>query len=122
VASIRSIAGQARAAGLPEDLGALEAEAAHGQRNAIDILHRAGAALGLAVAQIVQSLDPERIVVALVDGREDGLYARVLRQTVEANVMPDDGRRLELTTMRLEQRAWAIGAASVAAGRGFFRL
>lgn len=122
LASIRSIAAHARDAGLPEDLAALEAEAGRGNRGAIDILHKAGSALGLAVAQIVQSLDPQRILVALIDGPLDGLYARVLRQTVEANIMPDDGRRLELTTMRLEQRAWAIGAASVAAGRGFFRL
>ncbi len=122
LAAIRSIAAHARDAGLPEGLTALEAEAALGNRGAIDILHKAGSALGLAVAQIVQSLDPQRIVVALTDGPLDGLYARVLRQTVEANIMPDDGRRLELTTMRLEQRAWAVGAASVAAGRGFFRL
>jgi len=122
LASLRSIAAHARDAGLPEGLTALEAEAARGDRGAVAILHKAGSALGLAVAQIVQSLDPQRIVVALTDGPLDGLYARVLRQTVEANVMPDDGRRLELTTMRLEQRAWAIGAASVAAGRGFFRL
>jgi predicted NBD/HSP70 family sugar kinase len=122
LASIRSIAAHAREAGLPEGLTALDAEAARGQRWAIDILHHAGSALGLAVAQIVQSLDPERIVVALTDGPVDGLFARVLRQTVEANIMPDGSRRLELTTMRLEQQAWAIGAASVAAGRGFFRL
>jgi hypothetical protein len=51
-----------------------------------------------------------------------GLFARVVRQTVEANVMPDESRRLDLTITRLESQAWAIGASSIAAGRGFFRV
>ncbi|WP_294392263.1 ROK family transcriptional regulator [uncultured Sphingomonas sp.] len=122
LASLRSITAHARDAGLPDSIAALEVAAAQGRRGAIDILHRAGTALGLAVAQIVQSLDPEHIVVALTDGPADGLYVRVMRQTAEANVMPDHNRKLILTTMRLDQRAWAVGAASIAAERGFFKL
>lgn len=122
LASVRSIAAAARAAGLDPSLAALDAAANRGERAAIDILHNAGAALGLAIAQILQSLDPERIVVGMADGPVAGLFARVVRQTVEANVMPDDSRRLELTITRLENSAWAIGAASIAAGRGFFRV
>jgi len=122
LASVRSIAAAARAQGLDGGLTALDAEANRGNRSAIDILHSAGAALGLAIAQIVQSLDPERIVVGMTDGPVAGLFARVVRQTVEANVMPDEHRRLDLTITRLENRAWANGAASIAAGRGFFRV
>lgn len=122
LASARSIAAAARAAGLDGGLAALDAAANRGERAAIDILHGAGAALGLAIAQIVQSLDPERMVVGMTDGPVTGLFARVVRQTVEANVMPDDHRRLDLTITRLENQAWAIGAASIAAGRGFFRV
>lgn len=120
--SVRSIAAAARTAGLDGDLAALDVEANRGERAAIDILHGAGAALGLAIAQIVQSIDPERIVVGMASGPLTGLFVRVVRQTVEANVMPDDSRRLDLTFTRLEKQAWAIGAASIAAGRGFFRV
>lgn len=122
LASVRSIAAAARAAGLDGSLAALDSAANRGERAAIDILHGAGAALGLAIAQIVQSLDPARLVVGLTDGPVEGLFARVVRQTVESNVMPDESRRLELTIARLENQAWAVGAASIAAGRGFFRV
>jgi predicted NBD/HSP70 family sugar kinase len=122
LASVRSITAAARAAGLDDSLAALDTAANRGTRAAIDILHSAGAALGLAIAQIVQSLDPERIVVGMTEGPIEGLFARVVRQTVEANVMPNDGRRLDLTITRLENQAWALGAASIAAGRGFFRI
>lgn len=122
LASVRSIAATARAVGVDDSLAALDAAANRGERAAIDILHGAGAALGLAIAQIVQSLDPERIVVGMSDGPVSGLFARVVRQTVEANVMPDDSRRLELTITRLDTSAWAVGAASIAAGRGFFQV
>jgi len=122
LASARSIANAAREAGLPGDLTALEAAADDGNQDAIAILHRAGSALGLAISQLVQTLDPECIVIALPEGPLDGLYARVIRQTLEANVMANEARQIDLAMMRLDQQAWAIGAASIAAGRGFFRL
>jgi predicted NBD/HSP70 family sugar kinase len=122
LASVKAIVNFAREADLPTELCALDEAAAQGDQAAIAILHRAGTALGLALSQIVQSLDPERIVVALGEGPIDGLYARVLRQAIDANVMPDGGPQVDLSMMRLDQEAWAIGAASVAAGRAFFRL
>jgi predicted NBD/HSP70 family sugar kinase len=122
LASVKAVANSAREAGLAPGLAALDEAAARGDQYAIAILHRAGAALGLAISHLVQLMDPERIVVALGEGPIDGLYARVLRQAVEANVMPDGAKQIDLTTMRLDQGAWAVGAASVAAGRAFFRL
>jgi predicted NBD/HSP70 family sugar kinase len=122
LASLKAVANFARETGLAPGLGALDQAAAQGDQGAITILHRAGSALGLAIAQLIQIMDPERIVVALGEGPIDGLYARVLRQTVEANVMPDGARRFDLSMMQLDREAWAIGAASVAAGRAFFRL
>jgi predicted NBD/HSP70 family sugar kinase len=122
LASLRSIGHFAREAGLPDDPLALDALASDGDNDAIAILHRAGAALGLAISQLVQTLDPERIVVAVTEGLTDGLYARVMRQTVEANVMPSESPQVQLTTIGVDQQAWAIGAASVAAGRALFRL
>ncbi|MEH3108319.1 MAG: ROK family transcriptional regulator [Sphingomonas fennica] len=120
LASTPAVANAAREAGLPGDFTALDAAAARGDQAAITILHHAGAALGLAIAQQIQSLDPEHILVALADGPLDGLYARVLRQTVEANVMPGGGQT-QLSIIALDADAWAVGAAGVAAGRAFFR-
>lgn len=122
LASAKSIANFAREAGLPGDLAALDAAAHDGNQDAIAILHRAGAALGLALSQMMQTLDPERVVVALSEGPLDGPFARVIRQTLEANVMASENRQLDLVVTRLDREAWAVGAASVAAGRGLFRL
>lgn len=122
LASAKSIANFAREAGLPGDLAALDAAANDGNRDAVAILHRAGAALGLALSQLMQTLDPERVVVALPEGPLDGPFARVIRQTLEANVMASESRRLDLVVTRLDREAWAGGAASVAAGRGLFQL
>jgi predicted NBD/HSP70 family sugar kinase len=121
MASLRAIASHAREAGLPTSLAELEVAATRGDLDAIRILHRAGSALGLAVSHIIQSLAPEKIVVALGDGLTDSLYARVMRQTVDANVMPQEPREFDLRVMAVDHRAWAIGAASVAAARLFFR-
>ncbi|CAN5485429.1 ROK family transcriptional regulator [soil metagenome] len=122
LASAKSIANFAREAGLPGTLAALDKAADDGDQAAIAILHRAGSALGLAISQIVQTLDPERIVIALSDAPLDGPYARVIRQTLEANVMANETRQIDLAMMHLNEEAWAVGAASVAAGRGLFRI
>jgi predicted NBD/HSP70 family sugar kinase len=122
LASAKSIANVARDAGLPGDLAALDEAADQGNQDAIAILHRAGSALGLAVSQLIQTMDPARIVIALSDGPLDGPYARVIRQTIEANVMASETRQIDLAMIRLGREAWAVGAASVAAGRGLFRL
>lgn len=121
LASLRAIAGRARAHGLPERLSDLDALAVSGHQEAIAILHDAGRALGLSVSQLIQTLDPERIVIAF-GGIADGLYARVLRHTVESNVMPQQPRRTELILSSFDRSAWAVGAASVAAGKSLFRL
>lgn len=121
LASLRAIAGRARERGLPPSLHELDALAVGGEQEAIAILHDAGRALGLSVSQLIQTLDPQRIVIAF-GGIADGLYARVLRQTVESNLMPHQPRRTELILSSFDRSAWAVGAASVAAGKSLFRL
>jgi predicted NBD/HSP70 family sugar kinase len=122
VASTRSILNFAREAGLPENLAALDAAADRGDQTAIAILHRAGTALGLAASQLIQTLDPARIIIALSEGPLDGPYARFIRQTIDANVMPGENRRTDIAMVRIGREAWAIGAASAAAGRSLFQL
>lgn len=122
LASARSIANAARNAGLPEGLAALGEAADHGDQAAVAILHKAGEALGLAVSQLIQALDPDHILIALSDGPLDGSYAHVIRQTINANVMGSEAHPIDIAMMHLGPEAWAIGAASVAAGRGLFRI
>lgn len=121
LASLRSIAGRARDKGLPGTVAQLDVLASRGDHDAMGILHDAGSALGLAVSQLIQTLDPERIVVTF-DGPADGLYARVLRQTIDTNIMPHQPERTEILLSAFEQSAWGRGAASVAAGKSLFRL
>ncbi|WP_163585518.1 ROK family protein, partial [Klebsiella pneumoniae] len=65
IASLTAIFEQARMAGInPDQLDELEAMARKGHTAAIQILHRAGDALGLANSHQNQSHDPAAIMIA----------------------------------------------------------
>jgi len=118
VAPGQAILAQARARGLAaETTGQVEALAAQGDADAIAILHRAGAALGLAIAHVIQVNDPEFVLVVDVEGAMGPLFRTVTRQAIEANVLP---RLAASTTIRFHEATrelWARGAASIAAHR-----
>ncbi|SKA29987.1 ROK family transcriptional regulator [Consotaella salsifontis] len=117
VASLMAIQSSARTAGLPGDVKALEQLASNGHGEAIAILHRAGAALGLAIAQIIQIIDPERIIVTHRHGALDGLYGTVTRATIEANVLPRIAGEIDIQFRHVSADIWARGAASIAADK-----
>ncbi|WP_026869769.1 ROK family transcriptional regulator [Inquilinus limosus] len=118
VAPGQAILGQARARGLPASTTAeVEALAAQGDIEAIAILHRAGGALGLAIAHVIQVNDPEFVLIVDVEGTMGPLFRTVTRQAIEANVLP---RLAASTTIRFHHATralWARGAASIAAHR-----
>jgi predicted NBD/HSP70 family sugar kinase len=114
ISSLVAIRSSARAKGLPEDLGELEKLANQGNAEATDILHRAGFALGLAISQIIQIVDPGRVVVTHLHGALDGLYGTVARAAIEANVLPQVANRIEVDFLRVSSDTWARGAASIA--------
>ncbi|WP_417579368.1 ROK family transcriptional regulator [Pelagibacterium sp.] len=115
VASMIAILDMARAEGLKaETLNDIEVLAASGSSVAIRLLHRAGSALGLAISQIIQINDPQMIVVTHRESRFDGLFATVMHQTIEANVLPRLAGVTPIKTRRVADEDWAIGAASVA--------
>ncbi|MDO6408708.1 ROK family transcriptional regulator [Pantoea phytobeneficialis] len=103
---------------LPE----LEIQAAKGSRAAIAILHQAGNALGLAIANIVQMNDPELIVIAHHPGAFDGLLQTVVMQAIDANVLPSIMGKTPISTIVLDDESWARAAASVAAYRFLIHL
>ncbi len=116
VASLRAIKEMAKAEGLScHSIEDLETEAALGNAAAVRILHRAGNALGLAIAHLIQFNDPGMILIAHVEGRFDGLFGTVMRQTAEANVLPRYAGQTPIRTHRVDGDVWARGAASIAA-------
>ncbi|WOI58310.1 ROK family protein [Palleronia sp. LCG004] len=119
VASMRAVATAAEEAGLEEtSLDALERAAAHrGDSRAIAILHRAGEALGLALAHLIQIVNPGHVIVRMEADTVDGLYATALAQSLDANVLPQMRERTALDVGTALEGGHAAGAASVAAHR-----
>jgi predicted NBD/HSP70 family sugar kinase len=116
VASMKAVQEMARAEGISCDtLGGLETEAATGNAAAIRILHRAGSALGLAIANLIQMNDPGLILITHVEGSFDSLFGTVLKQAVESNVLPRYAGQTPVRVKRVDGDIWARGAASIAA-------
>lgn len=117
VSSLMAIRSNARVAGLPEDIDSLERLAGAGNGEAIAILHRAGSALGLAIAQMIQIVDPERILVMHLHQALDGLYGAAARAAIEANVIPRVAGDIAVQFRKVSGDVWARGAASVGVDR-----
>ncbi|MCC5958957.1 MAG: ROK family transcriptional regulator [Rhodobacteraceae bacterium] len=118
ISSLRAMKLAAGRANLKEtDFDALEAAAAQGDPAAVEILHAAGDALGSIVAQIVQMLNPERVLIRLSAERCNGLFAAVMQQTVDANVLPQMRNRTRIDVAKTPFGAHAAGAASIATHR-----
>jgi predicted NBD/HSP70 family sugar kinase len=98
-----------------KEIGELEALAAAGEVKAIELLHHAGSALGIAVANSIQINNPELVLFADLVGFGNGVFTTSARQAIENNIMPH-----LLSTTRLEFRSvekdfMVRGAASIAA-------
>jgi predicted NBD/HSP70 family sugar kinase len=118
VASMKAIRETARAEGLAcETLADIETEASTGNATAIRILHRAGSALGLAIAHVVQLNDPGEILVTHDEYSFNGLFGTVMRQAIEANVLPRQAKETAIRTLRVDETVWTRGAAAIAAHR-----
>jgi predicted NBD/HSP70 family sugar kinase len=95
----------------------LERLAAQGNEAAIRIITRAGTALGLAIAQVIQINNPMRILVAHVDGALDGLLGEVMRRVIAENILPRLRTKTEIVLFDAPADLWARGAAGFAADR-----
>ena len=116
VASLNALAELAREERLQiSSLSELEHEATNGSSAAIRILHRAGSALGLAIATVIQINDPQMILIAHQEKSFSGLFATVMQQAIEANVLPRLSGRTPIRTKRVDNDVWSRGAASVVA-------
>ncbi|EIV5803495.1 ROK family transcriptional regulator [Klebsiella aerogenes] len=115
IASLTAIFEQARMAGINTDqLDELEAMARKGHTAAIQILHRAGDALGLAISHQIQTHDPAAIMLAHQPESFNGLLNTVMQQAIETNLLPGMAGNTPLIYRPLTQDSWALAAASVA--------
>lgn len=92
----------------------LEVLAANGSNLAISLLRRAGQALGLSVASLVQVNNPEAILFADVEGFGNGLFRTITRQSVENNILPRFLTNTQFIFESIDQSFLARGAASIA--------
>lgn len=118
LASLNAIMEMARQEGLSVDsLAELEQLAASGTAAAIRILHRAGSALGLAIAHLIQIIDPSLILIAHQQGAFGGLLGTVVQQSIETNVLPGFAGLTPVKTFAINEDTWVRAAASIAAHR-----
>ena len=106
----------AREAGLAcEDMHDLEMLAAVGNAKAMAILRKGGSALGLAVASLIQTNNPECVLFADVAGFGKGIFQATTRQVIENNILPRFLASTEIIFHQVERSFLARAAASVAA-------
>lgn len=118
IASRQVMLAAARNAGLSvTSLPDIEALAATGNVAAIRVLHRAGAALGLAISHLIQITNPQRVVIVGVEDSLGSLFRTVTRQNIEANVLPQLGSLTDIRFDDVTANFQARSAASIAAHR-----
>jgi len=95
-------------------VGDLERLAVYGDARALQILKRGGQALGLVIATLVQSNDPDLVLIADSSGFEHGLFLTEVRHTIENNILPRFLRTTRIEIHSVQDGFWARGAASMA--------
>jgi predicted NBD/HSP70 family sugar kinase len=97
------------------EIGELEALAAKGVAEAIELLYDAGFALGIAVANAIQLNNPELVLFADLVGFGNGVFMNSARQAIEHNIMPHLLATTRLEFQSVEKDFMVRGAASIAA-------
>jgi len=95
-------------------VGELERAASNGDAQARNILQRGSQVLGLVIANIVQSNEPELVLIADPSGFGQGLFLTNLRHTIENNILPRFLRTTRIEVHAVPDEFWARGAASIA--------
>lgn len=120
VSSLQAIRGAARRAGLPTDIAELASLSASGHPEALGILHRAGSALGIALAQLIQMFDPSQVVVIVDGALKESVFSIVMQQEMQTHVLRRVGVQTDLVLRADDPTSFAVGAASVAAQHYLF--
>lgn len=110
----RGMAERWHRAGGDGDVRAMEAAAAAGNATARTILSEGARIAGALIAQMVDMLDPQAILLGGGLGLSDGLYARTLRTTIRAAIFAAPARDVPILRARLGPDAGLVGAALAA--------
>lgn len=110
----RSALGQAAAAGR-EIAGPDAVEAAQqGDREAIAVVAELGRVLGVGIANVINTFDPEVVAIGGGVSAAGELLLEPVRETARAYVLPGVGTRTEIRIARSGPRAGVYGAALLA--------
>jgi glucokinase len=102
-------------AALAEGAAGLERVAVDGEAGAREILETAGAATGSLVAQIVNMLDPDAVLLGGGLGRSRGVYREALESALRRAIFAERARAVPLLAAALEEPG-VVGAALAACG------
>lgn len=120
VASREAVLFAAREAGLDiAHVAEIEQRAARNDSLALQVIHRAGTALGMVIMQIVHINDPAMVLVLDPVGAIGSLTRAAIRQTLTTTVLPDMAEGLDLRFADAPEDYWSKSAASVAAHKFF---
>lgn len=116
VAAVPVLLAEARRLGLDvHDLDGLEELAASGDETAASVLHRAGAALGLALSHLVNLFSPAAVIVTGSGTTLGAQLKAALEECYSLNLLPTLPDKPELHFRHEDGAVWARGAAGVAA-------
>lgn len=120
LSSLRALADVARVSRMAGNPAALQRQADAGFGAAVRLLQDGGSALGLAIAQMIQCLDPGKVLIGVDPALATGVYGATVCRAIAANVL--DGFAGSATGepvgfVTIAPSAWAEGAAGVALHR-----
>jgi glucokinase len=87
--------------------------AENGDERAHFVLESAGAALGVGVGWLVNTLDPHAVIVGGGLGVSGGVYAQAFEKTIREHIWAEASRRLPIERALLDVNTGLIGAAAV---------
>ncbi|MBE3577946.1 MAG: ROK family protein [Limnochordales bacterium] len=93
--------------------------AAAGDVEALRIIHEAARYIGIAVSFLVNTLNPERIVIGGGVSRAGEMLLGPIRETVLTHAMPVARNRVQIVAGRLGSDAGPLGAAALVMDRLF---
>ena len=115
VAAEPAIAARARLAGAPKDaVGRVVERAVAGDREMIAIVAWAGRALGTALAQVAEILDPGAIIVNGIVAEAGDLFLAPLAERLVSLTFAARGRLIDVRAARFGRQAGLVGASALA--------
>ena len=96
-----------------DTIGTLIDRARMGDANTQAIFTRAGNALGVAVANLINIFDPARVLISGEGLRAGDLLLEPMRATIPLHTFGPSGESVELVPRPTDEASWARGAASL---------